>query len=196
MKPIFSQQNDEQLVKLYIDGNEDALAELVNRYQQKVYSYILMIVHDRELTEDLFQETFIKVINTLKLGTYREEGKFSQWLMRIARNLVIDHYRRLQKMSYVENNNSNDLFDNVSEPTMSIEQVMITNQIHESLLELVAQLPEEQREVLDLRLYKELSFKEIAEQTGVSINTALGRMRYAVLNLRKMALANNTILSI
>lgn len=187
--------SDEKLVELYTMGNECALEELIGRYQQKVFAYILMVVHDKELAEDLFQDTFIKVINTLKLGSYREEGKFNQWLMRITRNLVIDHFRRCQKMTYVDNNENGDIFDNFSEPAMSIEQTMITKQIHESLRELITLLPEEQKEVLDLRIYKELSFKEIAEKTNVSINTALGRMRYAIINLRKMAKERNTTLT-
>lgn len=195
MSKALCDYSDEKLVELYTKGNECALEELIDRYQQKVFAYILMVVHDKELAEDLFQDTFIKVINTLKLGAYREEGKFNQWLMRITRNLVIDHFRRCQKMTYVDNNESGDIFDNFSEPAMSIEQTIITRQIHESLHELIALLPEEQKEVLDLRIYKELSFKEIAEKTNVSINTALGRMRYAIINLRKMAKERNTPLT-
>ncbi|MBO4582000.1 MAG: sigma-70 family RNA polymerase sigma factor [Bacteroidales bacterium] len=195
MNKLLSQYNDEKLVELYTQGDESALEELINRYQQKVFAYILMVVHDKDLAEDLFQDTFIKVINTLKLGLYREEGKFNQWLMRITRNLVIDHFRRCQKMSYVDNNETGDIFDSFSEPSMSIEQTMIMQQIYDSLHELISFLPEEQKEVLDLRIYKELSFKEIAEKTNVSINTALGRMRYAIINLRKMAKERNTILN-
>ena len=195
MKTKLFQHSDEQLVTSYISGHELALEELVSRYQQKVFSYILMVVRNRELAEDLFQDTFIKVINTLRTGSYREEGKFSQWIMRIARNLIIDYFRRNQKMSFVENNYGTDIFDGFSEPSMSIEQVIITQQIHESLRDLVTLLPEEQREVLRMRLYQDMSFKEIAEQTNVSINTALGRMRYAILNLRKLAEEKNAVLS-
>ena len=195
MKTKLFQQSDEQLVTSYISGYELALEVLVSRYQQKVFSYILMVVRNRELAEDLFQDTFIKVINTLRGGNYREEGKFSQWIMRIARNLIIDYFRRNQKMSFVENNYGTDICDGFSEPSMSIEQVMITQQIHESLRYLVTLLPAEQREVLTMRLYQDMSFKEIAEQTEVSINTALGRMRYAILNLRKLADEKNTVLS-
>jgi len=154
-----------------------------------------MVVRNRELAEDLFQDTFIKVVNTLRSGNYREEGKFSQWIMRIARNLIIDHFRKSQKMSFVENNYDSDIFDGFSEPSMSIEQAIITKQIHESLLCLVTLLPVEQREVLKMRLYQDMSFKEIAAQTNVSINTALGRMRYAILNLRKLAHEKNAVLS-
>jgi RNA polymerase sigma-70 factor (ECF subfamily) len=195
LKTKLFQQNDEQLVKKYISGSEPALEELVMRYQQKVFSYILTVVRNKELAEDLFQETFIKVINTLRTGNYREEGKFSQWIMRIARNLIIDYFRRNQKMSFVENNYGVDIFDGFSEPSMSIEQVIITKQIYESLSDLVTLLPKEQREVLMMRLYQDMSFKEIAEQTNVSINTALGRMRYAILNLRKLVIEKKTILT-
>lgn len=195
MKAKMFQYSDEQLVTTYISGKESALEELVSRYQQKVFSYILMVVHNRELAEDLFQDTFIKVINTLRTGNYREEGKFSQWIMRIARNLIIDHFRRTQKMTMVDGNFGSDGMDVFSEKSMSVEQVMITNQIHDSVRHLVTLLPEEQREVLDMRMYKDMSFKEIAESTNVSINTALGRMRYAILNLRKLAKEKNAVLS-
>ena len=195
MKTKLFKHTDEQLVSSYIAGSEFALEELVSRYQQKVFSYILMVVRNKELAEDLFQDTFIKVINTLRSGNYREEGKFSQWIMRIARNLIIDYFRRNQKMSFVENSYGVDIFDGFSEPTMSIEQLIITNQIHDSLRDLVTFLPEEQKEVLKMRLYQDMSFKEIADQTNVSINTALGRMRYAILNLRKLAAEKNTVLT-
>jgi len=189
------QHSDEQLVASYIGGSELALEELVSRYQQKVFSYIMMVVRNKELAEDLFQDTFIKVVNTLRSGNYREEGKFSQWIMRIARNLVIDYFRKSQKMNFVENNHENDILDGISEPSMSIEQAIITRQIHESLRCLVTLLPVEQREVLNMRLYQDMSFKEIAAQTNVSINTALGRMRYAILNLRKLANEKNAVLT-
>jgi RNA polymerase sigma-70 factor (ECF subfamily) len=196
LKTKLFQQSDEQLVTSYIAGSELALEELVARYQQKVFSYILMVVRNRELSEDLFQDVFIKVINTLRSGNYREEGKFSQWIMRIARNLIIDYFRKNQKMSFVENNYDNsDIFDGFSEPSMSIEQAIITKQIYETLLNLVTLLPAEQREVLNMRLYQDMSFKEIAAQTNVSINTALGRMRYAILNLRKLANEKNAVLT-
>ncbi|MBO4773266.1 MAG: sigma-70 family RNA polymerase sigma factor [Bacteroidales bacterium] len=186
---------DEQLVSYYIAGNEDALEALIGRYQQKIFSYILTIVHDKDLAEDLFQDTFIKVIHTLRAGNYREEGKFNQWIMRITRNLIIDHFRKNQKMSFVDNNNKNDIFDFFSEPSMSVEQCMITEQIHDSLRSLITLLPEEQKEVLTMRLYQDMSFKEIANATDVSINTALGRMRYAILNLRKMVKEKNIVLT-
>jgi len=192
MKNKLFQNSDEYLVSQYINGEESALETLINRYQQKVFSYILMVVRDKETAEDLFQD-----INTLRVGNYREEGKFNQWIMRITRNLIIDHFRKSQKMSFVDNNNNEggSFIDNFSEPTHSIEQIMITKQIHESLRSLITLLPEKQQEVLMLRLYQDMSFKEIALQTNVSINTALGRMRYAILNLRKMVEDNNIILT-
>jgi RNA polymerase sigma-70 factor (ECF subfamily) len=195
MKTKLFQHTDEQLVSEYIAGSEIALEELVSRYQQKIFSYILMVVRNKELAEDLFQDAFIKVINTLRSGNYREEGKFSQWIMRISRNLIIDYFRRNQKMSFVENNHGVDIFDGFSEPSMTIEQSIITGQIHDTLRSLVALLPEEQKEVLKMRLYQDMSFKEIAEVTNVSINTALGRMRYAILNLRKLADEKNAVLT-
>lgn len=196
MKNKLFQNSDEYLVSQYINGEESALETLINRYQQKVFSYILMVVRDKETAEDLFQDTFIKVINTLRVGNYREEGKFNQWIMRITRNLIIDHFRKSQKMSFVDNSNENgSFFDNFSEPSHSVEQIMITNQIHESLRSLIKLLPEKQQEVLIMRLYQDMSFKEIADITNVSINTALGRMRYAILNLRKMVDEKNIILT-
>lgn len=196
MKTKLFQNSDEQLVSLYINGQESALNILINRYQQKIFSYIMMVVRDKDLAEDLFQDTFIKVINTLRLGNYREEGKFNQWIMRITRNLIIDHFRKSQKMSFVDNSNENgSFFDNFSEPTHSIEQIMITEQIHDTLRSLIKLLPDKQQEVLIMRLYQDMSFKEIADLTNVSINTALGRMRYAILNLRKMVEEKNIILT-
>ncbi len=196
MKTKLLKNSDEQLVSLYINGEESALEVLVSRYQQKIFSYIMMVVRDKDLAEDLFQDTFIKVINTLRIGNYREEGKFNQWIMRITRNLIIDHFRKNQKMSFIDNNNeTGNFFDNFSEPTHSIEQIMITNQIHDSLRSLITLLPDKQKEVLIMRLYQDMSFKEIADLTNVSINTALGRMRYAILNLRKLVEEKNIILT-
>ncbi|MBO4402489.1 MAG: sigma-70 family RNA polymerase sigma factor, partial [Bacteroidales bacterium] len=148
--------SDEQLVSFYITGEEEALEILIGRYQQKIFSYILTIVHDKDLAEDLFQDTFIKVIHTLRAGTYKEEGKFNQWIMRITRNLIIDYFRKSQKMAYVENNNNKaDIFEFFSEPSVSVEQHMITEQINDSLRELILLLPEEQKEVLMTRLYQD-----------------------------------------
>ena len=195
MSAYLNRANDEQLVSYYISGEGEALEVLIGRYQQKIFSYILTIVHDKDLAEDLFQDTFIKVIHTLRAGNYKEEGKFNQWIMRITRNLIIDYFRKNQKMAYVENNNKTDIFEFFSEPSVSVEQHMITEQINDSLRELILLLPEEQKEVLMMRLYQDMSFKEIAEVTNVSINTALGRMRYAILNLRKMVKEKNIVLT-
>ena len=191
----YAHASDEQLVSFYIAGEEEALEMLISRYHHKVFSYILTVVHDKDLAEDLFQDTFIKVIHTLRAGNYREEGKFNQWIMRITRNLIIDYFRKNQKMAFVDNNNKSDIFEFFSEPSMSVEQCMITEQIHDSLRSLITLLPEEQKEVLTMRLYQDMSFKEIAKITNVSINTALGRMRYAILNLRKMVKEKNIILT-
>ncbi len=195
MNTDLNRASDEQLVSFYLAGGEDALELLIARYQHKIFSYILTIVHDKDLAEDLFQDTFIKVIHTLRAGNYREEGKFNQWIMRITRNLIIDYFRKNQKMAFVDNSGKNDIFEFFSEPSVSIEQSLITEQIHDSLRSLITQLPSEQKEVLIMRLYQDMSFKEIAEATNVSINTALGRMRYAVLNLRKMIKEKNIILT-
>jgi RNA polymerase sigma-70 factor (ECF subfamily) len=154
-----------------------------------------MIVKDKELSEDLFQDTFIKVINTIRSGAYKEEGKFIQWVMRIAHNLIIDHFRKAKRIPVVENSDDYNIFDRVRIPVESVEEVMITEQIHQDVKKLIDYLPKEQREVLVMRHYGDMSFKDIAEVTNVSINTALGRMRYALINLRKLVKDNELILS-
>jgi RNA polymerase sigma-70 factor (ECF subfamily) len=150
---------------------------------------------DKDITEDVFQDTFIKVIRTLKKGKYNEEGKFLPWVMRIAHNLVIDHFRRNKRMPKFQSRNDFDIFDLISDGEISTEQSMITSQVHEDLKKIIEELPEDQKEVLMMRIYKEMSFKEIAETTDVSINTALGRMRYALINLRKVIDKHNIILT-
>ena len=154
-----------------------------------------MVVKDKELSEDLFQDTFIKVINTIRSGHYKEEGKFIQWVMRIAHNLIIDHFRKAKRIPVVENSDDYNIFDRVRIPVESVEDVMITEQIHQDVKKLIDYLPKEQREVLVMRHYGDMSFKDIAEVTNVSINTALGRMRYALINLRKLVKENELILS-
>ena len=182
--PIVS---DQELISEYLSGNHASLSKLVNRHKSKVFAYILMVVKDKQLADDIFQDTFIKVINTLRSGTYKEEGKFIQWVMRIAHNLIIDFFRKAKRLPMLEkSNDGSDIFDNVRIIEDSIEDRMIHDQIHEDIRNLIELLPREQREVLIMRHYSDLSFKEIAEQTDVSINTALGRMRYALINLRKM----------
>lgn len=186
---------DNELISRYVNGDESALKTLILRHEKKVFSYIMLSVKNRELAEDIFQDTFIKVINTLRSGNYKEEGKFLQWVMRIANNLKIDYYRKIQRMPAFESNDDFDIFDFISEVDMSVEQKMITDQIYEDVKNIVQYLPEEQREVLEMRIFQGISFKDISEQTGVSINTALGRMRYALINLRKIIKEKNLILS-
>jgi len=180
-------KEDSVLVKDYINGNERALEVLINRHQQQIFNFIFSKVRDREVTEDVFQDTFIKVINTLKKGKYNEEGKFLPWVMRISYNLLIDYFRKNKRIPKFESSNEEfDIFDVLGNGEQNIEDSMIKNQITNEVRLLIEKLPEDQKEVLIMRLYKDLSFKEIAENTDVSINTALGRMRYAVINLRKL----------
>jgi len=188
--------NDKELISKYLQGNQASLEKLIKRHQNKVFAYILMIVKDKELADDIFQDTFIKVINTIKAGSYKEEGKFIQWVMRIAHNLIIDHFRKSKRIPVIDNNKDEyDIFDTISLKDPSVEERMVTDQIHEDVRKLIEYLPPEQKEVLFMRHYSEMSFKDIAEQTNVSINTALGRMRYALINLRKLIAENNIILT-
>jgi RNA polymerase sigma-70 factor (ECF subfamily) len=179
---------DEELVKLYADGSNDAFEVLLNRYKSKVYSYIYFVVRNREICEDVFQETFIKAITTIKQGRYVENGKFLAWINRIAHNLIIDYFRREQNENTCSNeSNGYDLFDTVHLTDNSVEDDLVRDQVMKDVARLVDSLPKTQQEVIKLRYYEDLSFKEIAEKTGVSINTALGRMRYAVMNMRRIA---------
>lgn len=185
---------DSLLVKDYINGNEAAIAVLIKRHQQKLYSFIYSKIQDRDSTEDIFQDTFIKVIKTLKRGHYNEEGKFLPWVMRIAHNLIIDYFRKNSRMPMFNNSDEFDIFSVISDGNLNVESKIIKEQILEDVRKLIEELPEEQREVLVMRIYNDLSFNEISENTGVSINTALGRMRYALINLRKIVEKNNVIL--
>lgn len=187
--------DDSVLVKNYIDGNERALEILILRHKQRIYSFIYSKVQDRDVTEDIFQDTFIKIINTLKLGKYNEEGKFLPWSMRIAHNLIIDFFRKSNRMPTFQNTDEFDIFSVLGDPSLNAEKSLIKEQIHSDIRKLVEKLPEDQKEVLKMRIFREMSFKEISEQTSVSINTALGRMRYALINLRKMIDNNNIILT-
>lgn len=182
----FQLQSDQELIHQYISGEEAGLVELIRRYQTKIYTSIYLMVKDDALAEDIFQDTFIKVINTLKGGRYNEEGKFLPWVTRIAHNLVIDHFRREKRTPLVNTGEDFDIFDVLGEYDESTEDRMVRDQTHKDLKILIQRLPDEQKEVLIMRHYGDLSFKEIAEITDVSINTALGRMRYALNNLRKM----------
>ncbi len=187
--------SDQELIRLFISGDHNALEYLINRHERKLFSYIILIVKDKHLAEDIFQDTFIKIINTLRAGAYNEEGKFLPWAMRIAHNLIIDFFRKSKRMPFRENSEEYDLFETLNVFEDTIEDKLITAQIHEDVKKLIEHLPEEQKEVLKMRHYEELSFKEIAQQTDVSINTALGRMRYALINLRKLIQENNIILT-
>jgi RNA polymerase sigma-70 factor (ECF subfamily) len=188
--------SDKDLICQFLEGNQYSLEKLIQRHQNRVFAYILMVVKDKQLADDIFQDTFIKVINTVKSGAYKEEGKFIQWVMRIAHNLIIDHFRKSKRIPIVENDKDDfDIFDTVRFTDPSVEDQMITDQIHEDVRKLIEYLPPEQKEVLFMRHYSEMSFKDIAEQTDVSINTALGRMRYALINLRKLIKEKNVILT-
>lgn len=188
--------SDQDLIGKYLAGNESALEQLIRRHKNRVFAYILMVVKDKELAEDLFQDTFIKVINTFRSGQYKEEGKFIQWVMRISHNLIIDHFRKSKRLPVVENSDEYDIFDKVRIPVESIEDQIIIDQIHKDVKNLIEYLPKEQREVLVMRHYADMSFKDIAEVTNVSINTALGRMRYALINLRKLVREKEVILTL
>ena len=187
---------DQELIGRYLAGNQSSLEKLIHRHKNRIFAYILMIVKEKELAEDLFQDTFIKVINTIRSGSYKEEGKFIQWAMRIAHNLIIDHFRKSKRIPTIENRDDFDIFEKVRIPVESIEERIITEQIHKDVKKLIDYLPKEQREVLIMRHYGDMSFKDIAEVTNVSINTALGRMRYALINLRKLVEEKNIILSV
>lgn len=187
---------DQDLIGKYLAGNQSSLEKLIRRHKNRVFAYILMIVKDKELAEDLFQDTFIKVINTIRSGSYKEEGKFIQWVMRIAHNLIIDYFRKAKRIPIQENSDDYDIFDRVRIPVESVEQKLIIDQIHEDVKKLIEYLPKEQKEVLVMRHYGDMSFKDIAEQTNVSINTALGRMRYALINLRKLIEEKEIILTL
>lgn len=188
--------SDKSLIQRYLAGDENSLELLIHHHQSRIYGYILMVMKDRQLADDVFQDTFIKVINTLKAGSYKEEGKFLQWVMRIAHNLMIDHFRKAKRMPKAESKREDfDIMDTLRVKDDSIEQRMITEQIHEDIRKLVELLPDEQKEVLKMRHYAHMSFKDIAEVTGVSINTALGRMRYALINLRKLIKEKNIVLT-
>lgn len=188
---------DDQLVAMYAKGNNDAFDTLLNRHQSRVYSYILHIVKNDELADDIFQETFVKAIMTIKQGRYTESGKFSAWISRIAHNLIIDFYRQEKSENTLSTDNDNtDILNRRDLCEENIEHKLITQQIHQDIRRLIKALPESQREVLIMRYYKNMSFKEIADATGVSINTALGRMRYAIMNMRRIADENRIVLTI
>jgi RNA polymerase sigma-70 factor (ECF subfamily) len=186
---------DATLVSSYIKGEESALETLIKRHKQRIFSFIYSKVYDRDIAEDIFQDTFIKVIRTLKRGAYNEEGKFLPWTMRIAHNLVIDYFRKSNRMPKFDNSGEFSIFSVLSDNALNAEKSIIKNQVETDVRRLVDELPEDQKEVLLMRIYNDMSFKEISERTGVSINTALGRMRYALINLRKIIDKYNIVLT-
>ena len=185
---------DGVLVSNYIGGDEKSLEILIYRHKQRIFSFILSKILDKDIAEDIFQDTFIKVIKTLKKGSYNEEGKFLPWVMRIAHNLVIDHFRRSKRIPTINNTDEFDIFSIISDDVLNAENQIIKSQILDDVKDLIEELPEDQKEVLIMRMYKDMSFKEISESTDVSINTALGRMRYALINLRKLIEKHQIIL--
>ena len=189
------QTPDALLVKIYMAGDENALSILINRHQSKIYGFIYSKISDRDISDDIFQDTFVKVIKTLKSNSYNEEGKFLPWVMRIAHNLIIDHFRRNKKMPMFRETEEFSIFSIMTDHSLTVENQMISDQVQEDLKKIIEELPEDQKEVLIMRIYQDLSFKEISELTGVSINTALGRMRYALMNLRKVIDKHQIILT-
>jgi len=184
MKEIIS---DYELILRFIKGEQLCFEQLINRHKNKIFAYISLYIRDQALAEDIFQDTILKVIQSVKSGKYSDNGKFLSWVMRIAHNLIIDHFRRLKQMNTISNDNyESDLFNSKSFAEDNIEDDIIKQQIHKDVRNMISSLPDDQREVVILRHYADLSFKEIADVTGVSINTALGRMRYALINMRKI----------
>lgn len=194
----FEALTDEQLAFMYVDGNNQAFDELLARNQQKLFNYIMFMVHDQELANDIFQDTFVKIIIKLQQGKYTDSGKFSYWMTRIAHNIIMDLFRTQKGEHIVEPNSENNLSNLSSQEVMELnrEMQMVNSQIMQDVRNIMDNLPAPQREVVFMRMYQDLSFKEIAEITGVSINTALGRMRYAILNMRRMAKQHNIILNV
>ncbi|MBN2681136.1 MAG: sigma-70 family RNA polymerase sigma factor [Bacteroidales bacterium] len=189
--------SDHELIVQFVNGNQSGIVKLIKRHKSKIFSYILINVKNRELAEDIFQDTFCKVIDSLRAGKYKDEGRFASWVIRIAHNLVIDYYRKENKLKTVSNNDNEDydLFNSAKFSDKNVENVIIENQISNDVKKLINLLPEEQKEVIILRHYVGMSFKEIADHSNISINTALGRMRYALINMRKMIKEHNLILT-
>lgn len=194
------QYTDQQLVRQYLEGKEASFEVLLNRHKDRIFGYIMKMIKDVDLANDVFQDTFIKVVQTLQRGKYNEEGKFLPWVMRIAHNLMIDHFRREKKMPKISETRSSkeefNIFNVLPNEDKNIEEDIIKNQIESDVVKLLDFLPEEQRTVLNKRIFVGMSFKDIAEQENISINTALGRMRYALINMRKMIEENNMILTL
>ena len=186
MVTLNSAKEDAKFIVNYIDGCENSLEFLIKKHQHRLFNFIYSKVLDRDIADDIFQDTFVKVIKTLKRGVYNEEGKFLPWMMRIAHNLVIDHFRKKNRIPLFENSDNFDIFQLISDGSLNVENAIIDEQIVNDLQKIIIELPDDQKEVLMMRFYRDMSFKEIANLTGVSINTALGRMRYALINLRKL----------
>ena len=193
---VLNKKTDQELIHIYLDGKETALAALLERYKSKIYTSIYMKVKDEYLAEDIFQETFIKVINTLKGGKYNDEGKFLPWVMRIAHNMIIDHFRKEKRAPNIVNTEVFDIFDVLDFSDENVESKMLKEQRDIDLKKMIQKLPDDQKEVLIMRHFCDMSFKDIADITEVSINTALGRMRYALANLRKMIEGQSLMLQI
>lgn len=191
-----SPKEDKYYVSQYINGKQSAFQFLMNRHQSKVFGFIFSKVKDKDIANDIFQDTFMKVIKTLQKGKYNEEGKFLPWVMRIAHNLIIDHFRKQKKMKMVRGTDEFDIFNLISDTSESKENEIIRSQVYEDLGKLIELLPDLQKDILNKRIYQEMSFNEIAEQNEISINTALGRMRYALINLRKLMTKHNISLTI
>lgn len=187
--------SDQELVQSYLKGNNTAFEVLLKRHQERIYTQIVLMVRDNEVADDIFQETFVKAIRTLKQGKYNEEGKFLPWVLRIAHNLCIDHFRKSKKMPMVRSDNDYDVFGTIAQDDMNVEEQWVTDIIHGDVRKLIEHLPKEQREVVIMRHYEGLSFKEIADKCNVSINTSLGRMRYALINMRKIIEQNSITLT-
>ena len=192
----FTKLTDEMLVAAYAEGNNEAFDALLKRHEIRIFNYIFNIVKNKDVADDIFQETFVKAITTIKQGRYTDSGKFSAWITRIARNLIIDYFRQAKSENTVSADQEDaDVLNRRELAEENIEDMLVTSQIHTDVKRIIGSLPEAQREVLDMRFYRNMSFKEIADATGVSINTALGRMRYAVLNMRRIASEKNIVLT-
>ena len=184
---LSSNLSDQELVKKYINGDNYSFEVLLNRHKNRIFAFIMSKIKNKDLSEDIFQDTYVKVVNSLQKGKYNEEGKFLPWVMRIAHNLVIDHFRKQKKMHMVRSNNDFDIFDIIKDDSINVDDRLIRDQIFNDLRALIDLLPNDQKEVLKMRYFEEMSFKKIAEYFDISINTALGRMRYALINIRVLS---------
>jgi RNA polymerase sigma factor (sigma-70 family) len=184
---LLSNLSDQELVKKYVNGDNFSFEILLNRHKNRVFAFIMSKIKNKDISEDVFQDTYVKVVNSLQKGKYNEEGKFLPWVMRIAHNLVIDHFRKQKKMHMIRSNSDFDIFDVIKDNDINIDEKLIKDQVYYDLKSLIELLPADQMEVLKMRYFEELSFKKIAQKIDISINTALGRMRYALINLRALS---------